>query len=69
MKSLVGRIKGHVSSSWSRASMKVARKVLDVVVVLLRFVLKLLTRSLERQDVNVLKLRNETGWIARQYCD
>lgn len=46
--------------------MKVSRKVLDVVVVLLRFVLKLLTRSLERQDVNMLKLRNETGWIARQ---
>lgn len=46
--------------------MKVSRKVLDVVVVLLRFVLKLLTRSLERQDVNMLKLRNETGRIARQ---
>lgn len=46
--------------------MKVSRKVLDVVVVLLKFVLKLLTRSLERQDVNMLKLRNETGWIARQ---
>lgn len=46
--------------------MKVSRKVLDAVVVLLRFVSKLLTRSLERQDVNMLKLRNETGWIARQ---
>lgn len=46
--------------------MKVSRKVLDVVVVLLRFVLKLLTRSLERQDVNMLNLRNEAGWIARQ---
>lgn len=38
--------------------MKVSRKVLDVVVVLLRFVLKLLTRSLERQDVNKVKKRN-----------
>lgn len=47
--------------------MKVARKVLDIVVVVLwRCVWKLLTRSLERQDVNMLKLRNKTGWIARQ---
>lgn len=33
---------------------------LDISVVLLRFVLKLLIRSLERQDVNSLKLGNKT---------
>ena len=33
---------------------------LDISVVLLRFVLKLLIRSLERQDVNTLKLGNKT---------
>lgn len=33
---------------------------LDISVVLVKFVLKLLIRSLERQDVNTLKLGNKT---------
>lgn len=50
-------------------SMKVAKKVLHVIVVFLwRFVLKLLIRFLERQDVDTLKLRNKTRCIARQCC-
>lgn len=40
-------------------SMEVATKVLDVVVVLWRWVLKLFIRSLERQGVNTLRLRNK----------
>lgn len=45
--------------------MEVAQKD-TAVVVLLRFVLKLLIWSLERQVVYMVKLRNKTGCIARQ---
>lgn len=40
--------------------MKVAPKVLDVVVALLRWVLKLFITSSERHDINTQKLRNKT---------
>lgn len=40
--------------------MKVAKKALDmIVIVLLRFVLKLYIRSLKRHDVNTLKSRGQ----------
>lgn len=46
--------------------MSVAKKVVHVTVVLLRFVLKVFTRSLKRQDVNTLKLMKKKK--PKMYC-
>ena len=49
----------HVKALSTLPSMKVAKNVLNIVVFLLRFILKLLIISLKGQGVNTLKLREK----------
>ena len=49
----------HVKALSTLPSMKVAKNVLNIVVFLLRFILKLLIISLKGQGVNTLKLRGK----------